>query len=143
MMDGYIDFLEKLFPAIDPYTAVRAKEAVREFGSHYDVKTPYFTKPLNEDFQQGDIFSKVPFAYISSKGIGKVILTGGMLLTNSCDAIRSKRLQFAAMFPLSEYSADPERQKAIKSNTNYDYLYFPDTVVSDYFINFVMIIVLF
>ena len=41
MMNGYIDFLESLFPAIDPYTAERAKEAIGEF-SRYNTKTPFF-----------------------------------------------------------------------------------------------------
>lgn len=64
MMDGYIDFLENLFPSIEPYAAARAKEAVKEF-SRYERKTPFFARPMDDDFQQGDIFTKVPFGLIS------------------------------------------------------------------------------
>ena len=55
MMNEYISFLQKLFPAIDPYTAQQAKNAVKEF-ARYGEKTPFFTEPLDKDFQQGDIF---------------------------------------------------------------------------------------
>lgn len=135
MMNGYIDFLKQLFPSIDPYTAQRAKEAVEEF-SRYGIKTPFFSEPLDRDFQQGDIFTKVPFVYIDKSGKGQFAEIGGMLLTNSCDATRNERLQFAAMTPIAEYSTEPERQRSIKSNINYEYLYFPDSKVSDFFINF-------
>ena len=111
MMNGYIDFLERLFPAIEPYTAERAKEAVKEF-SRYGTKTPFFSRPLDEDFQQGDIFTKVPFVYIDKNGKGQLAVTGGMLLTNSCDTTRNERLQFAAMAPLANYSTDPAQQDA-------------------------------
>lgn len=138
MMDGYIDFLESLFPAIDPYTAKRAKEAVKEF-SRYGTKTPFFTRPLDEDFQQGDIFTKMPFVYIDKDGKGQLAVTGGMLLTNSCDTTRNERLQFAAMTPLASYSTNPAHQDAVKSNINYEYLYFPDTELDDSFVNFGLI----
>ena len=138
MMDGYIDFLEKLFPAIEPYTANRAKEAVKEF-SRYGTKTPFFSKPFDEDFQQGDIFTRVPFVYIDKNGKGQLAVTGGMLLTNSCDTTRNERLQFAAMTPLADYSANPANIDAVKSNLNFEYLYFPDTEVSDSFVNFGLI----
>lgn len=138
MMDGYIDFLERLFPAIDPYTAARAKQAVKEF-SRYGVKTPFFSKPLDSDFQQGDIFTKVPFVYVDRDGKGRLAVMGGMLLTNSCDTTRNERLQFAAMSSLDDYSCDPAHQEAVKSNINYEYLYFPDTDVSHSFVNFGLI----
>lgn len=137
-MDGYIDFLEKLFPAIEPYAANRAKEAVKEF-SRYGTKTPFFSKPLDEDFQQGDIFTRVPFVYIDKNGKGQLAVTGGMLLTNSCDTTRNERLQFAAMTPLADYSANPANIDAVTSNLNFEYLYFPDTEVSDSFVNFGLI----
>lgn len=135
MIDGYIDFLEKLFPAIDPYTAEGAKAAVREF-NRYGVKTPFFTKPLDEDFQQGDIFTRVPFASIDGQGKGRLTVTGGMLLTNSCDVTRNANLQFAALTPIANYSTEPRFVDAVKSNVNYEYLYFPDTKFDDSFVNF-------
>ena len=138
MMDDYINFLEILFPAIDPYTADRAKEAVREF-SRYGTATPFFSRPLDEDFQQGDIFTRVPFVYIDNEGKGRLAMIGGMLLTNSCDATRNERLLFAAMTPLADYSTDQAQQAAVKSNINYEYLYFPDTEIGDSFINFGLI----
>lgn len=138
MIDGYIDFLEELFPAIAPYTAEKAKSAVREF-SRNGTKAPYFIEPYDEDFQQGDIFSKVPFVYIDKEGHGQLAVTGGMLLTNSCDAMRNRNLQFAAMMPLDKYSNDPDILRSVKNNKNYDYLYYPDIKVSEMFVNFGLI----
>jgi hypothetical protein len=135
MMDGYIAFLEKLFPAIDPYTANRAKDAVRNFADHYDVKTRFFTSPLDQDFQQGDIFSRVPFVYIDRQGQAKVAMMGGMLITNSCDCTRNDQLQFAAVSSLTEYSNSAEYIDAVKSNINYQYIYFPDKETEDSFVN--------
>ena len=138
MMDAYVDFLEKLFPAIDPYTASRAKEAVKDF-SRYGVKTPFFSNPLDGNLQQGDIFTAVPFTHVDKTGQVKVAVTKGLLLTNSCDTTRNDRLQFAAMFPLADYSTDEKHIDAVKSNINYEYLYFPDTKVEDSFVNFGLI----
>ncbi len=121
MTDAYIDFLEELFPAISPYTAQRAKDAVREF-SRYGSKAPFFAEPLDEEFQQGDIFSKVPFVYVDKEGQGQLAVLGGMLLTNSCDIVRNDNLQFAAMTPIDEYSRDGAKQEAVRSNENYEYL---------------------
>ena len=111
---------------------------MREF-SRYETKTPFFSHPLDKDFQQGDIFSKVPFVYIDKNGKVQLFLTGGILLTNSCDATRNEYLQFAAMTPLADYSTDPVYQNAVKSNTNFEYLYFPDTKIDDQFVNFGLI----
>ena len=138
MTDAYIDFLEELFPAISPYTAQRAKDAVREF-SRYGSKAPFFAEPLDEEFQQGDIFSKVPFVYVDKKGQGQLAVLGGMLLTNSCDIVRNDNLQFAAMIPIDEYSRDDAKQEAVRSNENYEYLYFPDTRIDNQFVNFGLI----
>jgi hypothetical protein len=138
MTDAYIDFLEELFPAISPYTAQRAKDAVREF-SRYGSKAPFFAEPLDEEFQQGDIFSKVPFVYVDKEGQGQLAVLGGMLLTNSCDIVRNDNLQFAAMTPIDEYSRDAAKQEAVRSNENYEYLYFPDTRIDNQFVNFGLI----
>ena len=63
----------------------------------------------------------------------------GILLNNTCDAVRSERLQFAAMSSLKDYSQDSAILDAVKSNINYDYLYFPDQKVDDKFVNFNLI----
>ena len=112
MMNEYISFLQKLFPAIDPYTAQQAKNAVKEF-ARYGEKTPFFTEPLDKDFQQGDIFSKVPFVYVDRNG----------------------QVQLAEVTPLESYSANPRNIVAVTSNINYQYLYFPDTKLHDSFVN--------
>jgi hypothetical protein len=138
MMDGYVDFLAKLFPVIDPYTARGAKDAMREF-KRYGSKARFFSDPLDEDFQQGDIFSRVPFVYLDGKGQGQLAVLSGMLLNNSCDTTRNDWLQFAAMTPLDDYSTDAGKQEAVKSNKNFEYLYFPDTEVGDSFVNLGMI----
>lgn len=134
MMNEYISFLQKLFPAIDPYTAQQAKNAVKEF-ARYGEKTPFFTEPLDKDFQQGDIFSKVPFVYVDRNGQVQLAEVGGMLLTNPCDATRNELLQFAAVTPLESYSANPRNIVVVTSNINYQYLYFPDTKLHDSFVN--------
>lgn len=138
MMDAYIDFLEKLFPAIDPYTASRAKDAVKEF-SRYGRKGCFLTFPAGDDFQQGDIFSGVLFCFVADDGQVRIMVSYGILLNNTCDAVRSDRLQFAAMSSFKDYSQDSAILDAVKSNINYDYLYFPDQKVDDKFVNFNLI----
>lgn len=138
MMDAYIDFLETLFPAIDPYTAARAKDAVKEF-SRYGRKGCFLTFPSDDEFQQGDIFSGVPFCFVDDGGQVRIMVSHGILLNNTCDAVRSDCLQFAAMSSFKDYSQDSAILDAVRSNINYDYLYFPDQKVDDKFVNFNLI----
>ena len=43
------------------------------------------------------------------------------------------------MTPLAAYSANPAHLDAVKSNINYEYLYFPDTEIDDSFVSFGLI----
>lgn len=43
------------------------------------------------------------------------------------------------MTPLTEYSTNQANVDAVKSNINFEYLYFPDTDISDSFVNFGLI----
>ncbi|MBE1444247.1 hypothetical protein [Paenibacillus sp. OAS669] len=57
--------------------------------------------------------------------------TKGILLSNTCDAERDDFIVFAPLLSLAAVS----NQEIIKSNTIYQFLYFPDTIISEYYVD--------
>lgn len=138
MIPELVRFCERLFPSIDPYTAEGAKNALSQYKEAGHLR-PFLTQPLDEGFQQGDIFSWVPFVEISDEGKPVVFMLKGLLLTNTCDCQRNDNLQFAAIWPVDEFSADLSKSDALRKNTLYQYLYYPDEALENDFIDFGLI----
>lgn len=90
---------------------------------------------------QGDFFSEMPFAYVDEEGQVRVVMAGGQLLSNSCDATRNDNLLFAAVLPLEAYTNGSDENKkhdenTIKNNLYYDLMYYPDNRLADKVVDF-------
>ncbi|MEW4371756.1 hypothetical protein [Paenibacillus kandeliae] len=143
MLSELIDFVTELFPSINPYTKDKVKSAIRQFEISSGGKTPsrnidYLTNQPFDYLTQGDIISNLPFVRYNSKtGVRGLLVTEGILLSNTCDAVRDPALVFAPLIELSNFTN--EQQEQIKKNEIYRLLYLPDGKISNKVIDFSMV----
>lgn len=136
MIKEVIDFCEELFPAISPYTAEVAKRAISQFEAQ-NGNIDYITNVPAPELWQGDIFDNIPFYYMQLNGRYGHANYSGILLTNTCDCVRNENILFAALLPVSRFDAN--KIVDLKKNRTYQFLYFPDGTLKDYFIDFGLI----
>lgn len=137
MIPEFIDFCQKLFPCIDPYTRDQAKKAMAQFDG---VAGPFLTKQCHDfDMFQGDIFSEIPFIYTNDEGRMQIIKRKAMLLSNTCDATRDDCLLFAALHPLAEIATNTSMVDAVKKNKRFSAFYLPDRTLHDEYVDFELI----
>lgn len=137
MLPEFIEFCQKLFPCIDPYTAEQAKVAMRQFDGD---KGPSLVIPAPSlDYCQGDIYTEIPFYYTSKTGELRVIKRKAQLLSNTCDASRDDRLLFAAVHPLNDLADNASLVDAIRRNLRFSAFYLPDNIMEDEYVDFELI----
>lgn len=137
MIPEFIDFVQKLFPNIDPYTKEQAKRAMQQFEG---ISWPVLSQERDSfDLWQGDIFSEIPFFFSDETGQMKIIKRKALLLSNTCDAVRDKFLLFAAIHPLEEFKENPSMVDNIVRNKKYSAFYLPDRLLKDDFVDFELI----
>lgn len=138
MMRELIEFYEEIFPSISPYTADEAKRACEQFENSDNTFSVAMTSCF-EELSQGDIFSEMPFVFIDKEGKQCILKADALLLSNTCDCVRNEKLQFAALFKVSDFSEDEETRKNIRHNRMFQCLYLPDTRLNDEFVDFGLI----
>lgn len=135
MIPEFVELCKQVFPSIDPYTAEQAKVAMKQFenvdGNLIRLSTEF-------DCLQGDIFSEVPFAYIDNEGNVRTTMYKAQLLSNTCDAERSKNLLFAAIRPIERFQ-DESMINNIQMNNVYSCFYLPDRRMKDEFVDFELV----
>lgn len=137
MIPEFIEFCQKLFPVIDPYTKEQAKRAMTQFESS---NGPFLSQETDSfDLFQGDIFSEIPFLYTDETGKVKVIKRKAQLLSNTCDASRDPFLLFAAIHPLADFKDNQSLINGIVKNTKYNAFYLPDRILKNDYVDFGLI----
>lgn len=142
MYEQFWEYIEQLFPCIEPYAKEGAKAAMVQFDNY---RKPLLGDVLggarydSTDLQQGDIFSEIPFLYMDENGRYKQVLCKAQLLSNTCDASRDKRLVFAALQPLDDFGSNPGTIDAIKRNKTFSSFYLNDHKVANEYVDFELI----
>ncbi|MGM8366493.1 hypothetical protein ACLIBG_13590 [Virgibacillus sp. W0181] len=139
MIGEFITFVEKMFP-MDPYTAEKARTAIRQFelkkASEGEGQSLYqFFMPTPFPYlSQGDIIDNVPFQ-LEDPDTGEIMLYRGpgMLLSNTCDAERDPYIVISPLLELDKMYG--KRKKDFSTNLTYNLLYFPDSRFSNYIID--------
>ncbi len=143
MLSELIDFTTELFPSINPYTKDKVKLAIRQFEVNGDGKNitkniDYCTNQPFDYLTQGDIISNMPFVRYNSKtGEKGLLVTEGILLSNTCDAERDPALVFAPLIELNNFTNTQQEQ--IKKNESYRLFYLPDGNIANKVVDFSMV----
>lgn len=95
--------------------------------------TRYMTlRPLKE-LSQGDILSKIPFSYFGDDGEQKYFVTEALVLSTSCHIDQKNSVVLVPVFPLEKFEGNIQE---LKKNKIFDYMYIPDGIMSDKYIDF-------
>lgn len=137
MIKEFVDFAQEIFPSISPYTADAAKRALDNYEKYY-TSNKLTINSLDSTIQyQGDIFTELPYHRINNKGEMFITKTKVQLISNTCDSAREENLLFAPLLPISE--VDKKLLPGICKNKSYNLFYIPDSILSDYIIDFSLI----
>ncbi len=132
MLAEFIDFVDSVLPSVSPDFRDGAKNAILQFEKEGKQLKYMMYKPLN-DLSQSDIISKVPFSFFDVDGKQKVFTADAMIISTSCHIDQKGKIVLVPVLPLSAFKGNlVELQK----NTIFDFMYIPDAIMSDKFVNF-------
>lgn len=132
MLDKFIDFVDSVLPYVSPEAKDAAKEAILQFKKAGDIPSYMMYAPL-EQLSQGDIISKVAFAYFSEDGSQEMFSADALVLSTSCHIDNKDKIILVPVLPLNCFEGN---LNDLKSNMVFDYMYIPDMIMADKFINF-------
>lgn len=132
MLTEFIDFVDSILPAVSPDFKDNAKNAILQFENTGQTLNYIMSQPL-EKLSQGDIISKVPFSYFDEDGSQKVFTADAFVLSTSCHIDQKDKIILAPILPLDSFQGN---LYDLKKNIIFDYMYFPDLVMEDKFVDF-------
>ena len=124
LSEDFIDFVKKLFPNIDPFVEAQTRASLKQFASMNQTSVPMLTSFSEDEINQGDILTNIPFYKIGEDGEFETVVTNGIVISNSCDIENDENILIAPMLDLGQM--DPKLIEAIKQNTIYGKIYFPE-----------------
>ena len=124
LSDDFIEFVKKLFPNIDPYVEKQTRESLKQFASLNNTSVPMLTTFSENEINQGDILTNIPFYRIGDDGDYETVATSGIVISNSCDIENDDNILIAPMLDLGQM--DPKVIEGIKKNIIYGKIYFPE-----------------
>ena len=81
--------------------------------------------------------SNIPFFYYDDKGDLQQYVTEGMIISTSCHIDQKEYLNIVPVLPIKFYKK--ENLYELKSNTIFNYMYIPNTILKDKFVDFTMV----
>lgn len=133
MLEEFIDYIQKIFPSIDPYIQEKTKNAIKIFHISED-KLCWLNSTPYEYLAQGDILDNIPFFKINRQGSIEVFKTKGILLSNTCSASRDESIVFAPLLNLKKLGLNNIND--VKKNLYYRLMYIPTTRYQEFVIDF-------
>lgn len=132
MLEKFIDFVDSVLPSVSPNNREAAKEAISQFKKEgHQIK--YLTLQPLEQLSQGDIISKVPFSYFGKDGRQKTFTADALVISTSCHIDQKNQIVLVPVFPLEGFAGN---MSDLQKNTIFDYMYIPDGLMSDKFVDF-------
>lgn len=128
--ERFIDFVQEIFPCINPYTKDRVKQAIRQFYEAEQTCNYFMSQPL-EYLAQGDILDSILFRFFDDDGNEYTHRTKGLLISNTCDSHRDDFVVFAPLLPLDSF----DNRQAITNNQIFRLLFFPDYTYAGYVVD--------
>lgn len=133
MLDEFVNYIQKIFPSIDPYVQKQTKDAIKYFHMSED-KLCWFNSTPYEYLAQGDILDNIPFYRIDKKGEFNILKTKGILISNTCSASRDESIVLAPLLRIKDLNL--KNLNEVKNNLYYRLMYIPSTKYQDFVIDF-------
>lgn len=132
MLKEFIDFVDSVLPAVSPDFRDGAKKAITQFEKNGEQIKYLTINPVNQ-LSQGDIISKVPFCFFEIDGKQKTFVSDALVLSTSCHIDQKNRMVLVPVLPLDSFKG---KINDLKNNTVFDYMYIPDGIMLDKFVDF-------
>lgn len=135
MLNELIDFVDSILPSVDPEAKDKAKAAISQFhknGNCFELLLPKQLPSLS----QGDIISEIPFSYFKEDGTQQIFKAKGMVISTSCHIDQKNLINIVPVLPLDFYRGNENGTRELKANRIFDYMYFPENILQDYFVDF-------
>lgn len=135
MLREFIDFVDSVLPSVDPEAKDKAKAAITQFqqeGNRFEYLLPSSLPELS----QGDIISEIKFSYFKEDGSQHIYKARGMVISTSCHIDQKEVLNIVPIFPLDFFAGDENAKKELMANRIFDYMYFPENMLKDYYVDF-------
>lgn len=135
MLKEFIDFVDSVLPSVDPDAKDKAKAAIEQFendGNNFEFLLPRQLTILS----QGDIISDIKFSYFKEDGRQQIFKAKGMVISTSCHIDQKDFINIVPVLPLDFYIGDENSKRDLKANRVFDYMYLPENIMKDYFIDF-------
>ena len=129
-MKEFIDFVDSVLPSVDPNARDKAKEAILQF-EKTGKKFNWFRYNILPELSQGDIISEIAFTYIDKCGDIYKYKAKGMVVSTSCHIDQKQFINIVPIFPLKK-----DRPEQLCKNMIYDFLYFNELDMKDYYVDF-------
>lgn len=135
MIQEFIDFVDSVLPSVDPNAKDKAKAAIEQF--HKDGNQFEYLLPKQLPFlSQGDIISEISFSYFKEDGKQYIFKAKGMVISTSCHIDQRETINIVPILPLSFFEGDQNGKRELKANRIFNYMYFPEGAMEDYFVDF-------
>jgi hypothetical protein len=135
MLKEFIDFVDSVLPSVDPEAKDKAKAAIEQFqknGNRFEYLLPEKLSTLS----QGDIVSEVPFSYFKEDGSQYIFRAKGMVISTSCHIDQKEVINIVPVLPLDFFEGDENGKRELEANRIFNYMYFPENMLKDYFVDF-------
>ena len=135
MLKEFIDFVDSVLPSVDPEAKDKAKAAIEQFekdGNGFEYLLPTTLTTLS----QGDIVSDIPFSYFKEDGKQYIFKAKGMVISTSCHIDQKDVINIVPVLPLDFFAGDDNGKRELKANRIFNYMYLPENVMNNYFIDF-------
>lgn len=136
MLNEFIDFVDSVLPSVSPDFRESAKKAITQFEKEGHIINYLTSCPISQ-LSQGDIISDIPFTYFNAEGEQKIFYADALVLSTSCHIDQKDKIVLSPVLPINIFEGKSIND--LKNNTIYDYMYIPDSIMQDKFINFEII----
>ena len=135
MLQEFIDFVDSVLPAVDPDAKDKAKAAIAQFSSEGNRLELLLPNKLPE-LSQGDIISDIMFSNFDEDGSQHTYKSRGMIISTSCHIDQKDVLNIVPVLPIEFFNGDKNKRRELEENRIFDYMYFPETMMKDFFVDF-------
>lgn len=135
MLKEFIDFVDSVLPSVDSEAKDKAKAAIAQFEEE-GKRCEYLLPKKLPYLSQGDIISEIPFSYFKEDGSQYIFKARGMVISTSCHIDQKNLINIVPVLPLDFFEGDSNKRRELQENRIFDYMYFPENVMKDYFVDF-------
>ena len=135
MLKEFIEFVDSVLPSVDSEAKDKAKAAIEQFQKD-GVKAEWLLPKKLPTLSQGDIISEIPFSYFKADGTQYIFKARGMVISTSCHIDQKEKINIVPVLPLTFYEGNENGKLELIENRMFNYMYFPESAVQDYFVDF-------